>query len=147
MAHYPPAGFHFLVTFLLPQAGDLDVRFQEVSGLGVDLGAEELVEGGENRFAHQLPTGTRHGNLVLKRGLLTHSGVTLWVRAALEAFEFLPTSVLVTLLNEQHAPLAAWHFANAYPVKWNVGNLNATENGVLVETLELAYQLQTPTVI
>ena len=38
------------------------------ASLLIELGTEELVEGGENRFAHQLPTGLRHGNLVLKRG-------------------------------------------------------------------------------
>ncbi|MBL9129087.1 MAG: phage tail protein, partial [Verrucomicrobiales bacterium] len=48
------------------------------------------------------------------------------------------------LLDETHEPLATWQFANAWPVKWTLGNLNATDNSVLVETLELAYQFQRP---
>ncbi len=146
-SYYPPPGFHFQVQFLLEGAGDADTRFQEVSGLGQDLNTEELVEGGQNAFAYQLPVGTRHGNLVLKRGLLTGSRVVEWVRDAIEAFEFAPAEVIVTLLNEEHAPLAAWSFTHAYPVKWNLGNLNATENSVLIETLELAYQRQSAILI
>jgi phage tail-like protein len=143
-SYYPPPAFHFSVSFLLHKAGDGDTRFQEVSGIGTELGTEELVEGGENRFSHQLPTGARHGNLVLKRGVLVRSGIVSWIRDAVENLMFAPITVVVTLLNENHEPLAGWQFANAYPVKWQMGNLNATENGVLVETLELAYQSQRP---
>lgn len=142
--HYPPPAFHFRVDFLLDGAGDADTRFQEVSGIAAELATEELVEGGENRFAHQLPVGTRHGNLVLKRGLLASSSLVSWIRDALEDFVFEPVTVVVTLLDETHEPLATWQFANAWPVKWTLGNLNATDNSVLVETLELAYQFQRP---
>ncbi len=144
--YYPPVGFHFRVSFQLEEAGDADTRFQEVSGLGQELNTEELVEGGELRFAHQLPVGTRHGNLVCKRGLLPDSGLVRWVRDALEEFTFTPTTVVVTLLNEKHEPLTGWHFSNVYPVKWTIGNLNAMDNSIVVETLELAYQSQTPAV-
>lgn len=142
--YYPPTAFHFRVNIQVEGAADEDTRFQEVSGLGVELGTEELVEGGENRFAHQLPSGARHGNLVLKRGLLTSSQLIRWIRDAFENLAFTPVNVVVTLLNEKHQPLAAWQFINAWPVKWTLGNLSATDNSVLVETLELAYQWQRP---
>lgn len=142
--YYPPPAFHFTVSIQLDGAADADTRFQEVSGLAVELGTEELVEGGENRFAHQLPTGARHGNLVLKRGLLTSSRLIAWIREAVESMVFTPVTVVVTLLDEKHEPLASWQFINAWPVKWTLGNLNATDNSVLVETLELAYQWQRP---
>src|SRR5262245_5926458 len=142
--YYPPPAFHFQVTIQVDGADDKDTRFQEVSGLGVELGVEELVEGGENRFAHQLPSGARHGNLVLKRGLLTSSKLIKWIRNAVEKMKFSPVTVIVTLLDEKHKPLASWQFINAWPVKWTLGNLNSTDNNVLVETLELTYQYQRP---
>ncbi len=142
--YYPPPAFHFLVSIQVEGATDEDTRFQEVSGLGVEVATEELVEGGENRFVHQLPTGARHGNLVLKRGLLTSSKLITWIRDAVESMAFSPVAVVITLLNEKHAPLASWQFVNAWPVKWTLGNLNSTENSVLVEMLELAYQWQRP---
>ena len=64
--YYPPVGFHFRVDFGIAPQGDLDGRFQEVSGLASELGSEEVVEGGENRFSHRLPGRAKFGNLVLK---------------------------------------------------------------------------------
>jgi phage tail-like protein len=142
--YYPPPAFHFKVSIEVEGAGDKDTRFQEVSGIGVEISTEELVEGGENRFAHQLPTGARHGNLVLKRGLLTSSKLIKWVRDAVEKMAFSPVTVIVTLLDKEQEPLASWQFINAWPVKWTLGNLNSTDNSVLVETLELTYQYQRP---
>jgi phage tail-like protein len=58
-----------------------------------------------------------------------------------EEFTFEPREVTVTLLNEEHEPLAAWHFLAAYPVKWSVSDLKAQENALAIETLELAYRM------
>ena len=50
--YYPPAGFHFKIEFVGVSGADSDTeqRFQEVSGLSVEIETEELREGGENRF-------------------------------------------------------------------------------------------------
>ena len=140
MAEYPPVGFHFRVTFSIGGVGEKDSRFQEVSGLSAELGTEELQEGGENRFVHRLPTLPKYGNLVLKRGLLTDSGLIKWCRDAIENFSFEPTTVDVTLLNEKHQPLGfTYSFVKAWPVKWAISDFKAQENGLVVETLELSY--------
>ena len=137
----PPVGFHFRVEFSLSGMTDRDNRFQEVSGLSAELGSEELQEGGENRFVHRLPTLPKYGNLTLKRGLLTDSGLVQWCRDAIENFSFAPTTVNVTLLNEKHDPLGpTYSFVRAWPVKWAVSDFKAQENGLVVETLELSYQ-------
>ena len=122
MADYqPPGGFHFRVEFQLRDAREGDARFQEVAGLGAELGLEELVEGGENRFTHRLPTRGRYSNLVLKRGLLTDSGLIEWCKNGIENFDFEPATVNVTLLNENHEPVAeTYSFMRAWPVKWSV---------------------------
>ena len=140
MAAYPPVGFHFRVTITLPEVGDKDSRFQEVTGLSAELGTEELQEGGENRFVHRLPTLPKYGNLVLKRGLLIDSGLIKWCRDAIENFSFEPTTVDVTLLNEKHEPLGfTYSFVKAWPIKWAISDFKAQENGLVIETLELSY--------
>jgi len=137
---YPLPGFHFLVTFeLLPQTVQ-DVRFQEVSGLNVELLMESVKEGGENRFEHQLPVRTKYSDLVLKRGLLVGSGVYRWAKNAFEDFQFEPANLLVSLLNEQHVPLMAWHVVHALPKKWDLSAFNAEQNTVAIETLTLTYR-------
>ena len=140
MAYYPPVGFHFKVEFgFLPQESN-DARFQEVGGLASELGIEEVAEGGENRFSHRLPARAKYGNLVLKRGLLVDSQLIDWCKDAIENFSFEPATVNVTLLNEKHEPLGdTYSFQRAWPVKWSVSDFKATDNSVVVETLELAY--------
>lgn len=137
---HPPAGFHFRVAFeQLPQSSQ-DARFQEVSGLGVEMLTESLREGGENRFEHQLPVRSKPSDLVLKRGLLVGSEVYQWARNAFESFQFRPINLVVSLLNEQHQPLLSWHVVHALPKKWEVGAFNAEQNTLAVETLTLSYR-------
>lgn len=141
---YPPVGFHFKVQFGLDGLADSDTRWQGVSGIASELGSETYDEGGENRFSHTLPARAKHGNLVLKRGLAVDSKVIDWARAAIEDFEFTPTWVDVSLLNDNHDPLMTWGFDMVYPVKWTISDLGAQENNIVIETLEFAYQRQRP---
>ena len=135
----PPVGFHFLVVFeLFPQTPQ-DFRFQEVSGLDVELEMEPVKEGGQNRFTHQLPVRNRYTDITLKRGLFIGSGITLWCKNAIEDFVFVPTNVLISLLTPEHLPLQSWYVINAIPKKIQVSNFNAQENSVVVESLVLSY--------
>lgn len=142
--YYPPVGFHFKVEFGLDGLTDADTRWQGVAGLASELGTESYDEGGENRFSHTLPGRAKHGNLVLKRGMFVDSKVIEWVRAAVEDFEFEPTWINVSLLDEARDPLMTWSFDMAYPVKWTVSDLGAQENNLVIETIEFAYQRQRP---
>lgn len=77
--------------------------------------------------------------MVLKRGMVTDSKLIDWCRDAIEGFQFQPIDLTVKLLNEEHEPLITWNVVHAYPVKWNVSDLNAEENKIAIETIELAY--------
>ena len=136
---YPPVGFHFKVEFTGISTKDQDQEFQSVSGLSVGIETEEFTEGGENRFKHKFPVRTKFQNLVLKRGLFKDSELVKWCREAIEDFEFKPIDLTVKLLNQEHEPLMTWNVVHAYPVKWTVSDFNAEENGIVVETVELAY--------
>lgn len=139
---YPTAGFHFLVNIGL-DPDPLDISFQEVSGIGTTLTYEPYVEGGENRFVHHLPRAVQYRPLVLKRGFFVGSALSLWCKLALEDFVFLPKDVTVSLLNEQHIPLAAWYFRNALPKEWSYSPFDAQKNAIVIETLTLQYQYYT----
>jgi len=138
--YYPPVGFHFKVEVLGLPPSDFDVRFAEVGGLAVEMGTEEVAEGGENRFLQKYPTRAKYPELVLKRGLLRNSEVWKWMRQCIEDYRIEPKSVDVKLLNESHEPLLTWHLVGAYPTKWAVSDLNAANNAVVIETLQLYYQ-------
>lgn len=137
----PPVGFHFRVEVLGldgPKADDL--RFTEVGGLSLETAAEEVPEGGENRFVQRYPGRTKYADLVLKRGLLKSSTVWDWARKAIDDLDITPKDVDVTLLDAEHQPLVTWHVVGAYPVKWSLADLNASANAFAVETLTLAYR-------
>ena len=138
--YYPPVGFHFKVEVLGLPANDFDVRFTEVSGLSAELATEEVPEGGENRFVQKYPTRAKYPELVLKRGLLRNSEVWKWVRQCVENLKIEPKSIDIKLLNENHEPLMTWHVIGAYPTKWAVSDLNATNNAVVIETLQMFFQ-------
>lgn len=137
---YPAAGFHFLVLFeIFPQFPN-DVRFQEVSGLSVEIEMESLNEGGEHRFVHQLPVRSKFGNVTLKRGKFLGSGILHWCRKAIDEFEFKPANVMISLLNSDHIPLYNWYLINAIPKQLEVSGFNAENSEIVVETLVLSYQ-------
>jgi phage tail-like protein len=139
-SYYPPVGFHFKVEVLgLPPSAN-DIRFTEVGGLSVELGTEEIAEGGENRFIQKYPTRAKYPELTLKRGMLVASEVLTWMRRAIQDLDVQPKNVDVKLLNENHEPLLTWHLVNAYPTKWTVSDLNASSNAVVIESLQLYYQ-------
>jgi phage tail-like protein len=147
-AYYPPSGFHFKVEFLgvSGMSGDTEQRFQEVSGLSVEVETEELREGGENRFVYKLPKRAKYPNLVLKRGLLTNTAILGWFKSAMNTYftvpiyDFQPADILITLMDETESGVAAWKVFQAYPLKWSSSDFRASDNSVVVETLEFAYQ-------
>ena len=97
MARYlPPVGFHFRVDVVGLSGGD-DLRFTEVGGLAVEMGSEEVPEGGENRFVQKYPTRAKYPELVLKRGFLTSSKVSDWIRECVVDLMITPRAIDVVL--------------------------------------------------
>lgn len=142
MAYYPPVSFHFQVEFVNLKDYDVikDGSFQEVSGITKTLGTKTHSEGGENRFSHRLPTRLEFGNLTMKRGMFMNTSVIDWIQKTLDNYEIKPLDVRVILLDPAGIIQAAWIFIKAYPIKWDVSSFNATDNSVVVETLEFTYQ-------
>lgn len=147
-SYYPPAAFHFKVEFLgvSGMGADTEQRFQEVSGLSFEVETEIMREGGENRFEYKLPKRAKYPNLVLKRGLLKGTAVLEWFKSAMSTYftvavyDFKPADITITLLDEADQPVAIWNVIQAYPLKWSMSDLKSTENTVVIETMELAYQ-------
>jgi phage tail-like protein len=137
----PPVGFHFVVVFFaggnVPNS--LDMRFKKVSGLTSEIETITYKEGGENLFTHRLPNRVSYNNLVLERGMVVGSPLNIDFNAAMSNLQFSPGNALVALLDDDGLPLAGWLFWKTYPVKWSVSDLAADVNGVVIETMELAY--------
>lgn len=142
----PPLGFRFGVFFFIGGVvpNPLDFRFKKVSGIGSTISTSTLNEGGQNLYSHKLPERVQYENLVLERGLAIGSPLVVEFNAAMSLFKFVPSNVLVSLLDEAGIPISSWLFTNAYPVKWTVSSLDADSNTVVIETMELSYQRMQP---
>ncbi|TND09736.1 MAG: putative phage tail protein [Bacteroidetes bacterium] len=138
--YYPPTAFHFRVEFNLGKQNTYDTSFQEVGGLSAEIPTEDLAEGGVNTFTHRLPGRVKFGNLVLKRGMLTNSEMIQWFKDAIDSYIFKPIDVSVHLLNKDNSPIVTWNYQRAWPVKWVISDLKASDNAIVVESVELAYR-------
>jgi len=137
-ARYDPiAAFQFKVD-LGNQAGI--GLFNECGGLEVTMKTQPIHEGGQNGYTHQLTGPLEYGNLVLKRATTLDREFFDWCAAAMKGAvqRRLVTVSLVAM--DTHATIFSWTFADAYPVKWSGPSLRSGENGVALETLELAHR-------
>jgi phage tail-like protein len=146
---YQAVNFHFSVSFGTSST-DMDVKFQSVTGLDSTIETETIKEGGENRFEHVLPVRRKYGPLILKRGILRPAdptlikwSITTWLQDAFQHEIIKPVpSVTIKLLNEDHtSSLLYWTISNVWPRSWKIGELNAEQGAVLIETLELNYNV------
>ncbi|HAA14266.1 MAG TPA: glycerol acyltransferase [Cytophagales bacterium] len=137
---YPHVGFHFKVE-VTGFSDQVDIGFQEVTGLSVKMETEDVNEGGENRFVHKLPTRMTYSELSLKRGMISaSSSLTDWVRKSITQFEDIePKDILISLLDEEHQPLATWNIIRAIPTNWQISDLKAEDNAIMVESINLVY--------
>lgn len=140
MLRYPPVSFHYQVSFNGIGDSAIDTGFQSVTGLSSTMEIEDIKEGGENRFTHHLPVRASFKNLILERGLVLDSALIDWCQNTFQNMEIKPVSLNIILLNENHSPLITWNIVHAWPVKWSVSNLNAMDNKIAIESLELNYR-------
>lgn len=144
----PPPAFAFSVAVVADDnkaPAAMDAVFQEISGLDPKIDALESEEGGLNRFVHRLPGVTAHSNLVLKRGLVTiGSELAKWSEATIGSTLGTPIrtrTITVVLVGPDGKPLMTWTVLDAWPVKWEVGSLDAANaTKIITEKLELSYR-------
>lgn len=138
----PPLGFRFGVVFLLMGAipNPIDFRFQSVSGIGMTLTTQPVEEDAFSNERTFLPKKTTYSNLVLERGVLLGSPLTIAIEEAFDLMQFVPIDVLVSVFNESMVPIKVWKFHKAFPVKWSISGIDANSSNVLMESIELKYR-------
>ena len=135
--NYPLPSFYFNVSW---EDGKY-VSFSEVSGLNVETEILEYRHGDSKDFSTiKMPGMKKYSSISLKRGSLAGDNTLFdwWNKANLNKIE--RKTVTISLLNEKHEPVITWKVNNAFPTKIDSGSLNAKNNEVLIETLELAHE-------
>jgi phage tail-like protein len=123
-------------------AGILDAAaggFSECSGLEMTLQPEEYKEGGNNGGVLKFTGRTTWANVTLKRGITASTELWDWHFSFVEGHGRRRDGVIV-LLDAARTPVQAWYFRRGLPVKYTGASLNATQNSVAIEAIEIAHE-------
>jgi phage tail-like protein len=136
MANYPLPKFHFRVEW-----GGAKIGFSEVSGLSVETDVVEYRDGSSPEYHKiKMPGMQKFGNITMKRGIFEGDNdyFKWWNTVALNTIE--RRDVTISLLNENHEPVVVWKVKKAWPSKVQSTDLKSDDNGVAIETIELAHE-------
>ena len=78
-------------------------------------------------------------NIVLKRGNIGDLAFWNWILAATNG-DVQRTEGSIILLDEQRQEVMRWNFKRAWPCKWTGPGLNAKNNEIAMETLEICHE-------
>jgi phage tail-like protein len=113
--------------------------FSECSGLEMSLEVHEYSEGGRNGHILKFPTRVKWANITLKKGISAGSALWDWHYGFVEG-RGKRKDGLIVLLDDLHLPNKVWVFRRGLPVKYTAPALNATQNNVAVESIEIAHE-------
>lgn len=113
--------------------------FSECTGIEMSLKVEEYNEGGRNGTVLKFPTRVSWGNITLKKGMGAGTALWDWHFGFVEGTGKRRDGMIM-LQNELRVPSTIWYFRRGLPVKYTGPSLNATQNNVAIETIEIAHE-------
>jgi phage tail-like protein len=147
----PIPGYRFVVTldpadaYLPPvQAALLTLvalgQFSSAKGLGAELEVLPYSEGGVNDRVHQLPVRHSWGRITLSRGVVRDPGLFFWYTAGLTQSLGARRDGAIVLLTPAGVPAIAWAFRGGLAARWTGPELDAMQDAVAIESLEIAHE-------
>jgi phage tail-like protein len=119
--------------------------FREVKGLKVELETEEIKEGGQNTYIHQVPGRMKWDNIVFRRGLTNNDALFEWFEhSSGEGFaskrnKLIRRTGAIVAMNYSGGRLRAWELIDAFPVRWSGPEFGTNKLEPLEEELEIAH--------
>lgn len=113
--------------------------FSECTGLEMSLDIEEYKEGGRNGGALNFPTRVKWSRITLKKGVGAGAALWDWHYGFVEGNGKRRDGIII-LQNDLHIPNNIWYFRRALPVKYTGPSLNASQNSVAIEAIEIAHE-------
>ena len=137
----PYAGYNFEVVVNGVSDDGTAVRgsFAEASGLEVSIDPIEYRNGSEDITVRKIPGLKKFTNITLKRGVIGDLAFWNWVVEAMNGL-VRRTEGSVMLLDENRREVMRWNFKRGWPAKWTGPGLNAKNNEIAMETLEICHE-------
>lgn len=121
--------------------------FSDISGLEASMEPKSLKVGGRNYGAVQLPGPVTFSTVVMKRGIILQRHLWSWWSSFAGAdgktnggWGSANRCDLFVVLLQNLVPMVGWKLANAMPVKFRIGDLNAKGGEIAVEELHVVHE-------
>lgn len=131
----PYSSFNFLVEI----DGVTVAGFSEASGLTTETDPIEYRNGDEDITVRKLPGLRKYTNISLKRGFTDAKELWEWRKKVMDGKTERQPGAIV-LLNEAREEALRYTFREGWPCKWEGPSLNAKNNEVAIETLEICHE-------
>ncbi|MGM1060506.1 phage tail protein [Saccharothrix sp. Mg75] len=127
------------VFFRLSIAGNDLGAFHTCDGMGAQMEVEQFTEGGNNGFAHQLPSRITWSNITMTRPVTSDSAkVVKWLNDVIKRVERKDGEIVA--LTPDMTPIASWQVQGIVPVRWQGPSFDPGSSQAAVETLEFAHE-------
>jgi phage tail-like protein len=136
---YPAHNFEVLITGVSDDGTAVRGSFSEVSGLEVELTPIEYRNGSETVTVRKIVGIQKYPNIVLKRGITGHADFWNWILEAING-QVRRTEGAILLLDENRSEVQRWTFVRGWPCKYTGPGLNASNNEIAIDTLEIAHE-------
>jgi len=137
----PYGGYNFVVTVNGVSNDGQAVRgsFMEASGLETEVSPIEYRNGSEDITVRKIPGLKKFTNITLKRGITGDLAFWNWIVEAMNG-QVQRAEGSVVLLDENRQEVMRWNFRRGWPSKWTGPGLNAANNEIAMETLEICHE-------
>jgi phage tail-like protein len=137
----PYGGYNFeiVINGISDDGTAVKGSFAEASGLEVDIQPIEYRNGAEDITMRKIPGLKKFPNIVLKRGILGDVALWNWIQQAMDG-KVVRTEGSVVLLDENKQEVMRWNFKRGWPCKWTGPGLNAKNNEIGMESLEICHE-------
>ena len=135
----PLLGFNFMLQL----EGKLAGYFTECSGIGSEheIVEHKVVDEQGHEIVRKIPGRLKWQDVSLKRGITSDLEIWTWRQDAVEGkMSDARKNCTITMMSRDYAPVAVWHFHNAWPSKVTGPNLKADSNEFGVEELTIVHE-------
>jgi len=137
---YPGYSFRIEVTGVSPDGAAVKGSFSEAGGLEVSVDPIDYRNGSEDIRVRKLPGLKKFANITLKRGLIGDLGLWNWIRDAQNGRVTRADGSVVLMDETGQNEVMRWNFVRGWPCKWSGPGLNAKNNEIAMETLEICHE-------
>jgi len=136
---YPSHNFLVTVNGISNDGQAASGSFTEVSGLELEVTPIEYRNGSEGTTVRKSAGLRKYTNLTLKRGITGDIVFWNWILAGVQG-TIQRADGSIVLLDDNRAEVMRYNFVRGWPCKYTGPGLNAANNEIAMETLEICHE-------